>query len=126
MKTIKNMVKQVFISALTAGIFTFGFTACSDELDMELAPEAPQAETAITRAAPSNYNINYHSVTYDGGMQTSKPFNTKEWEKEGAIFIYVGQGGDNDICDAETGKPISGFQLVNLPWCNDASENNVP
>ena len=37
---MKNMVKQVLMSTLTAGIFTFGFTACSDELDIEVAPEA--------------------------------------------------------------------------------------
>jgi hypothetical protein len=29
MTTKNNMVKQVFMSILTAGIFGFGFTACS-------------------------------------------------------------------------------------------------
>ena len=31
MKKNSIMVKQVLMSALTAGIFTFGFTSCADE-----------------------------------------------------------------------------------------------
>ena len=33
MTTNKNLVKQVLMSILTAGIFGFGFTACSDDLN---------------------------------------------------------------------------------------------
>ena len=35
MKTNINMVKQVFMSILTAGTITIGFTACSDELELK-------------------------------------------------------------------------------------------
>lgn len=33
MTTMKNLVKTMFMNILTAGIFTFAFTACSDEID---------------------------------------------------------------------------------------------
>ena len=45
---MKNMVKQVLMSTLTAGIFTLGFTACSDEDVMDSNIQA--AETAQAMA----------------------------------------------------------------------------
>ena len=46
MTTKKNLVKSMFMSILTAGVFTFGFTACSDELNNEANDfNAPEAES---------------------------------------------------------------------------------
>ena len=45
MKKQSVMVKQVLMSIITAGMFTFGFSACSDELDNEARDmAAPQSE----------------------------------------------------------------------------------
>lgn len=44
MKKNSVMVKQVLMSILTACIFTFGFTACSDELNNEVANEVSPLE----------------------------------------------------------------------------------
>ena len=49
---MKNLVKTMFMNILTAGIFTFAFTACSDETDnMSDNQQAPEgAETALLEA----------------------------------------------------------------------------
>ncbi|MBO6033338.1 MAG: hypothetical protein J6Q22_18075 [Prevotella sp.] len=51
MTTKKNLVKQVLMSTLTAGIFAFSFSSCSDDLDSpnagandQQAPEGAQTE----------------------------------------------------------------------------------
>ncbi len=46
MTTKKNLVKSMFMSILTAGVFAFGFTACSDELNNEANDfNAPETES---------------------------------------------------------------------------------
>ena len=129
MTTKKNLVKQVLMSTLTAATFSFStaFTACSDDLDLQNAPEAPETElTTQTRAASSNFNINQISVIYGSAQQTAQPFDTKDWQKETAIFCYVDEGGDNNIYRADNKQQLHGFKLVNLPWSSTAAATNIP
>lgn len=59
MTTKKNLVKQMFMNILTAGIFTFGFTACTDDaLDGEAAHNiSAGADTALLEA----YGLSYET-----------------------------------------------------------------
>ena len=125
MTTKKNLVKPMLMSTLTVVAFTFGFTACTDEIDF--TAEASQLEPSMgTRAESSTYNINYHNVIFGGDKQAAKPFDTKNWEKESAIFCYVGKGGDESIYDSTRTVRIPGFEHVNLPWSDDATSSNIP
>ena len=47
MKKNSIMVKQVLMSALTAGIFTFGFTSCADEDVMDDNKQTAEMAQAI-------------------------------------------------------------------------------
>ena len=49
---MKNLVKTMFMNILTAGIFTFAFTACSDEIDnmSDNQPVPEGADTALLEA----------------------------------------------------------------------------
>ena len=127
MKKFSVLVKQVLMSTLTAGIFAFSFSSCSDDMDLEPAPINPDAEmSSMTRAGASGYNINKHRVIYGSDQKIAEPFNTKEWQKEEAIFCYVGsKNGDDNILD-ENGKKLSGFKLVNLPWASTGASENIP
>lgn len=125
MKTKSFMAKQVLMSTLAAAAITFGFTACSDEADFTAEASQPVLDME-TRAGASNYNINYHNVIFGGDKQAAKPFDTKNWQKESAIFCYVGKGGDEDIYDSTYTVRIPGFEHVNLPWSDDATSCNIP
>ena len=127
MKKNSVLVKQVLMSTLTAATFSFAtaFTACSDDLDLQNAPEASEATTQ-TRAASSNFNINQISVIYGSAQQKAQPFDTKNWQNETAIFCYVDEGGDDNIYRADNKQQLHGFKLVNLPWSNTAAATNIP
>lgn len=130
MKKNSILVKHVLMSALTAATFglTIALTACSDDLDLQSAPVEPQTElTDQTRAGSSDYNINEHYITYGSNEKEAKPFDTKNWQNETAIFCYVGSAqGDDNIYDTKTQKKLSGFKLVNLPWSDNAAATNLP
>ena len=127
MKKNSILVKAVLMSMLTAGSI-FSFTSCADDVEFDKAPEAPQTElTNQTRAGSSDYNINEHYVTYGNDEQNAEPFDTKNWQKESAIFCYVGSAkGDDKIYDSKTKKQLAGFKLVNLPWSNKSTASNIP
>ena len=62
MTTKKNLVKKMFMSILTAGVFTFSFSSCSDELDAQNAgannQQAPDgAKTELLEA----YGLTYQN-----------------------------------------------------------------
>ena len=127
MTTKKNLVKQVLMSTLTAGIFAFSFSSCSDDLELDQAPVNPETELSNqTRAGSSDYNINHYKVIYGSKKQIAEPFKTKNWQNEEAIFCYVGKDkGDDDIFD-DNGNKLSGYTVVNLPWSDQPSSNNIP
>lgn len=57
MKKNSIMVKNVFMSMLTAGIFATAFTACNDEdIDSQGFNNAPTATTLQKRAAIVRWN----------------------------------------------------------------------
>ena len=78
MKKNSVMVKQVLMSILTAGIFTFGFTACSDELDNEVANEVSPLELSsgcgLENLEQHSYAVPYH-VTAQGDWKIEFEFN---------------------------------------------------
>jgi len=70
MTTKKNLVKSMFMSILTAGVFTFGFTACSDELNNEANDfNAPEAESfEFTNLEQYSYSVPVQ-VNVQGGLE---------------------------------------------------------
>ena len=63
---MKNLVKTMFMNILTAGIFTFAFTACSDEIDnMSDNQQAPEgADTALLEA----YGLTFENFIADNDV----------------------------------------------------------
>lgn len=57
MKTMKNLVKSMFMNILAAGIIAMAFTACTDDFeDAAYAPEDPAAEEAqLLRQPPHGH-----------------------------------------------------------------------
>lgn len=129
MKKISFLVKHVLMSTLTAVAFAFSFTSCSDELEPEQVAAVPETEevTGLTRSGESDFNINNISVIHGSKEQISQPFDIKNWQKEKAIFCYVGQDiADKNIYDARDNKQLFGFKSVNLPWSDSGASSNIP
>lgn len=61
MTTKNNMVKQVFMSILTAGIFGFGFTACSDDEFGKNANMEDGSDKIGNYADYEPYGLTYHN-----------------------------------------------------------------
>jgi hypothetical protein len=64
MKTNSIMVKQVLMSILTAGIFSFSFTACSDDLNESGNTNANFSQTRGDYSEYEPYGLTYHN--FDG------------------------------------------------------------
>ena len=122
MTTKKNLVKQVLMSTLTAGVFTFAFTACSDDLDIEKAPVAPEVTKtrSITGDETLRYNIN------EDPAKSSPTFNKDNWRQHNTIYLCYSNSNEvnQSIKDSE-GR--TGYREEVLPWAKSASPmSNLP
>ena len=70
MTTKKNLVKQVLMSIVTAGIFSFGFTACSDDIN-DLGTPGGEFETSTPGdySQYEPYGLTYHNFDSDNDVQ---------------------------------------------------------
>jgi hypothetical protein len=107
MTTKNTLVKTMLMSILTAGTI-FAFTACSDDLEIETAPEF----TDITRATPVEYNIN------------DEDFNADHWRDVPAIYI---NDGSVNLTTANMRDP-NNYKIVTLPWYKGGADlsTNLP
>lgn len=92
--------------------------------------EAAQMETWLEffgRKGAADWNINTEDMLF-GAQRTRVPALTVDnWQDHEDIFIYVQNGGDQDIYDAETGNQVFGFEHHKLPWSRGANESpNLP
>ena len=92
--------------------------------------EAAQMETWLEffgRKGAADWNINTSDMLF-GAQRTRVPALTVDnWQDHEDIFIYVQNGGDQDIYDAETGNQVFGFEHHKLPWSRGANESpNLP
>lgn len=92
--------------------------------------EAAQMETWLEffgRKGAADWNINTEDMLF-GAQRTLVPALTVDnWQDHEDIFIYVQNGGDQDIYDAETGNQVFGFEHHKLPWSRGANESpNLP
>ena len=113
MTTKKNLVKQVLMSTLTAGIFSFsiGFTSCSDDMDLQSTTEmVPMDSVSLTRSTVEGFNVNEFPVTEANG-KTSDAYTADNWRNH--VGIYVNDGGNKEI--TVNGKTLKGFSNVSLP-----------
>ena len=72
MTTKKNLVKQVLMSILTAGIFSFAFTACSDDLNdfgTDVANMEEGSDKIGNYADYEPYGLTYHNFDSDADVQ---------------------------------------------------------
>ena len=80
--------------------------------------EAAQLETWLEffgRKGAADWNINTEDMLF-GAQRTLVPALTVDnWQDHEDIFIYVQNGGDQDIYDAETGNQVFGFEHHKLP-----------
>ena len=84
MKKNSVMVKQVLMSIVTAGIMTFGFTACSDELSMENNEGAPSTEDIRSmRLEQYSYSVPVR-VNAEGDWKVDLRFDNEDRQ-----FCYV-------------------------------------
>ena len=119
MTTKKNLVKQVLMSTLTAGIFSFsiGFTSCSDDMDLQSTTEmVPMDSVGLTRSTVEGINVNDFPVTEANG-ETSDAYTAENWRNH--VGIYVNDGGNKEI--TVNGKTLRGFKNVSLPNSKQAS-----
>ena len=119
MRKYSFMVNAVLMSMLTAAT-TVGFTSCSDELNAET--EALTEDSTTRAIFSNNYNINDHRVKIND--KTCNAFNREIWWAEKSIFLHTGDLNESSQVKAETTPGLffekKGFQLKNLPWCDDA------
>jgi len=92
--------------------------------------EAAQMETWLEffgRKGAADWNINTSDMRF-GVQRTLVPALTVDnWQDHEDIFIYVQNGGDQDIYDAVTGNQVFGFEHHKLPWSRGANESpNLP
>ena len=92
--------------------------------------EAAQMETWLEffgRKGAADWNINTSDMRF-GVQRTLVPALTVDnWQDHEDIFIYVQNGGDQDIYDAKTGNQVFGFEHHKLPWSRGANESpNLP
>jgi hypothetical protein len=75
----------------------------------------------------TDWNINQHEMEF-GPQRTSVPaLTTENWQDHEDIFIYVQNGGDQDIYDAVTKNQVFGYEHHKLPWSRGANESpNLP
>ena len=97
----------MLMSILTAGTM-LAFTACSDDLEIEKAPEF----TDMTRATPVEYNIN------------DEDFNADHWRDVPAIYI---NDGSVNLTTANMRDP-NNYKIVTLPWYKGGADlaSNLP
>lgn len=92
-------------------------------------PEAAQLEywMQFLGYGAADWNINTEDMLF-GAQRTRVPALTVDnWQDHEDIFIYVQNGGDQDIYDAETGNQVFGFEHHKLPWSRGANESpNLP
>ena len=125
MKKISILVKQVLMSTLTAATMSFAtaFTACSDDLDLQNAPETP--ESTMTRSieeVSEGYNINEDKLMDKQGII----FDASNWNKHTHIYVFVdGSNYDQNITDINGNKKM-GYRRVALPWNNKESNSHLP
>ncbi|MBO7578609.1 MAG: hypothetical protein J6T43_06465 [Prevotella sp.] len=68
MKTEKKMVKSVFMSIMTAVLFTFAFTACSDDLEGNGADGSPASASAGSSALEA-YGLTFETFDNENDVQ---------------------------------------------------------
>ena len=68
MKRIKRMVNSMFMSIMTAGLFTFAFTACSDDLDSNGADGTP-ASASTGSSAVESYGLTFETFENENDVQ---------------------------------------------------------
>ena len=125
MTTKKNLVKQVLMSTLTAATFGFAtaaFTACSDELDIEKAPVAPEsAKTRSIDTPADKYNFNEMDPNENGN------FDRLHWRNQTSIYLRVSSDDYADKSITDT-KGRTGYQSVKLPWATSqlSCKTNLP
>ena len=71
MTTKKNLVKQVLMSILTAGVFSFsfGFASCSDEDMLTNEGMNPEMEQAYDSPALETYGLSYMDFITENDIQ---------------------------------------------------------
>ena len=71
MTTKKNLVKQVLMSILTAGIFSFsfGFASCSDEDVLTNEGMNPEMEQTYDGPALETYGLSYMDFITENDIQ---------------------------------------------------------
>ena len=92
MKTKKNLVKSMFMSILTAGVFAVAFTACSDEIEMgnPYGDQQPQSSENLLEA----YGLTYQTFINDDDVMildadTTKLSVSKEYAEKMGISSFV-------------------------------------
>ena len=92
MKTKKFLVKSMFMNILTAGVFAFAFSACSDEIEMgdPYGAQQPQSSEKLLEA----YGLTYQTFINDDDVMildadTTKLSVSKEYADKLGITSFV-------------------------------------
>jgi len=73
------------------------------------------------------FNINSERVKWGPQGSIVEPLTADNWQDHEDIFIFVQNGGDKDIYNADTGYELHGFEHHKLPWATSANESpNLP
>ncbi len=73
------------------------------------------------------FNINSERIKWGPQGDIVEPLTADNWQDHEDVFIFVQNGGDKDIYDAETGNELHGFEHHKLPWAVSATASpNLP
>ena len=106
-----------------------------NDITFTLSPATETQELMITQwdnqnhggALSSSYNINASRVKWGAQGSIVEPLTVDNWQDHDDIFIYVQNGGDKDIYDAESGAELHGYEHHKLPWAASATLSpNLP
>lgn len=136
MTTMKNLVKTMFMNILTAGIFATAFTACSDELEIDMAPVAPEMADAIAASKDpqiienEEYSIPVE-VKADGEWRLGYAYDVEgligeAWPKTGngntTVQLYVSKNNSGQERESEMYviSTLTGDTLQRVPMIQKA------
>ena len=126
MKKISMMVKQVLMSALTAGIFTFGFTACSDEDVMDNNQAAEMAQTMAVSQELRNLNNADYSLPFEVKADGQWRIGFGYDENGQVCYAYPRKGNGNTTVKLYVQKNESGQERYNQMYIiNDLSGDTL-
>jgi len=73
------------------------------------------------------FNINTQRIKWGPQGSIVEPITADNWQDHEDIFIYIQNGGDKDIYNADNGMEMHGFEHHKLPWATTANESpNLP